>query len=1179
MNFDSFSYGNGHYYVTQSSQLAPSDLALDQNPSTDYQSEPFYDPQSGNHGCTEMTIIQRQYYCGEHITLVIPASLFVTSIEITPSQSFFDSRSPRDWSLVGLEDVSSEVSDTTNNWKLIYQEQDYVSWSNETRSIYVDAGVAFTAFRMVVHKVGNNVSSGTSSDSWQMAELRFCGYEANRQLKSYPPLPMTNESEVMTNVQYGEGMYSVEVSTSLYGPDDDTFSGFRAFDEVASTCYHSDPNTYHSDTGIYSANPPVLTITTESILEGEYLQLDLPDLVLAGSLLMLPRGEGFAEKRSPRDWALVGSNDGSTWSLIYNASTIWSSEDAMTFDFPSNGIAFKSLRIVASTVGSTAVNGDDQESLQIAELNYFGAEVFKRPYPPAALTSTMSTCLVGQSYGNGFYYLIDSNGTIAASYAANKAFDLDPSTYYESPALFSTGHGTYRGAAATPLDDSSSYFGEYIEVELPSKLVVRAVDITPHSDYDATAPTRWALLGSNDGVTFQTISNTSTTWTSASTVSTTIDATAAFTVFRFACSGVGDASTPSASPRKLRLSELVFYGRAVAKVAALSAGDGGGGGEKAGGEAGRFAQCFESFVARLLPEVFRRQSVLQRLWLSLQRQLLVKLSGAVLQRIDLSGATAKAHCAFNTDNHSMLADIAALAITTMASTPINLLVSFLLVVYGGGAAARAARSAAAETDADAASESGPVLFRRYEVDGGLRRLQAALSECDDGRAVGSGDGDGDGDVAAAKRDASTCDVEEQQVRPAAASDESPSSRAAEGEAVPPALRRDAAARQQWRTLRAALLESGADDEAAFAVLCWHGVVLDLLRTQASPSAARLLWAYVERDMRPLRCASRWLRLASAALLVMLNVGAVYYIMLKGNTKGASWQQRFLQLYALSFLSDMLFVETLSVLWRELALPSLVHAEVAQVRGQVVAFVRRGRAAGSAAEEKEEEGEAAPVVLVRPGTADGDEPAGSEAVEEAAAVSVPLLLLSDPRVAATARRRSMHCRLVRQFYRQQRRRRAQLQAMWQRRRQRRRGSRWSWALRFFAALPLELHEVFSAFCASLLLSSIIYLWYSTPVLILVLVAVLVVALAAWYLRQWLRERRSSVLRAAAVAVVPLESAIEQLPIDAAAPAAEAADEADGARARAPSTSRRSSSLVSPYPSSRESLWKALQPSAR
>ena len=33
------------------------------------------------------------------------------------------------------------------------------------------------------------------------------------------------------------------------------------------------------------------------------------------------------------------------------------------------------------------------------------------------------------------------------------------------------------------------------------------------------------------------------------------------------------------------------------------------------------------------------------------------------------------------------------------------------------------------------------------MDGGLRRLQAALSECDDSRAVGSGDG---GDVAAAK---------------------------------------------------------------------------------------------------------------------------------------------------------------------------------------------------------------------------------------------------------------------------------------------------------------------------------------------------------------------------------------------------------------------------------------------
>lgn len=70
------------------------------------------------------------------------------------------------------------------------------------------------------------------------------------------------------------------------------------------------------------------------------------------------------------------------------------------------------------------------------------------------------------------------------------------------------------------------------------------------------------------------------------------------------------------------------------------------------------------------------------------------------------------------------------------------------------------------------------------------------------------------------------------------------------------------------------------------------------------------------------------------LILIINAGAFYYILLKGMTKGYAWQVSFLKLYSLSFLSDMLFVQTWKILWIDYMLPNLIYKDLPAVKRNV-----------------------------------------------------------------------------------------------------------------------------------------------------------------------------------------------------------------------------------------------------
>ena len=71
------------------------------------------------------------------------------------------------------------------------------------------------------------------------------------------------------------------------------------------------------------------------------------------------------------------------------------------------------------------------------------------------------------------------------------------------------------------------------------------------------------------------------------------------------------------------------------------------------------------------------------------------------------------------------------------------------------------------------------------------------------------------------------------------------------------------------------------------------------------------------------------------MLVVMNAGAIYYVMLKGTTKGYNWQQNYLQLYFLSFVSDILFVQVVDILWTEVFLPRMIMSHVQEMKTKII----------------------------------------------------------------------------------------------------------------------------------------------------------------------------------------------------------------------------------------------------
>lgn len=227
-------------------------------------------------------------------------------------------------------------------------------------------GQSLVANRTFTMTVNNSTGSGSGSGSGSA-------------LQAYPPVGMTSASCSLT-ASYGSGTYVASSSTS----SGSTALGFKCFDKDNSTYWESvavkNDGTYWSGASYVGT---VSTTYTGGSQKGEWIQLQTPSAIVVQQLTVLGRyiGEVWTN-RTPKNFTLLGSNNGSTWSLIATSSNnSYTTGNTTTITLTrNNSTAYSYHRMVIYTIQSSTAT---YNCINIAELAFWA--------PSSTSTSTSTS--------------------------------------------------------------------------------------------------------------------------------------------------------------------------------------------------------------------------------------------------------------------------------------------------------------------------------------------------------------------------------------------------------------------------------------------------------------------------------------------------------------------------------------------------------------------------------------------------------------------------------------------------------------------------------------------------------------------------------------------------------------------------------------------------------------------
>jgi hypothetical protein len=172
--------------------------------------------------------------------------------------------------------------------------------------------------------------------------------------------------------------YVVSASSTYNGDTVYPYSPWNVFDgkltEVSGShgSWLSASGTYDGN-GAPSASPAIETTESSNTWTGEWLQLELPHKIQLTKVEVLRELHAYGEDRSPRSGAILGSNNGTTWSFIHSWANI-AEGDFLTAAFKDLGTIttaghYKYIRFVTTAVQATT---QSVKCVSMNEIRYYG---------------------------------------------------------------------------------------------------------------------------------------------------------------------------------------------------------------------------------------------------------------------------------------------------------------------------------------------------------------------------------------------------------------------------------------------------------------------------------------------------------------------------------------------------------------------------------------------------------------------------------------------------------------------------------------------------------------------------------------------------------------------------------------------------------------------------------------
>lgn len=270
----------------------------------------------------------------------------------------------------------------------------------------------------------------------------------------------------------------------------------------------------------------------------------------------------------------ITANDGSTANVTQTAVTGFSNDNLGQSFYIGSNTSNNYFKFIASNTERARLTGDGKMGIgtsnPIAMLDVrsnvqvlggslsVGNGSFE--FPPLALTGFL-TNLSNASYGNGTYVSSSSTSNFGAVapffsyYAFDKTSNNDSLTWV-TQGVYNTTTGAYAGVFTTS-NDVSNYAGEWLQLQMPTPIMLSSVTIVPPVSTINRAPNGFAFFGSLDGTNWYQLGQrfNGVTFVSNTSQSFTINANQYYSYIRF----VLNQTQPSGDGYGM-ISELRLFG-------------------------------------------------------------------------------------------------------------------------------------------------------------------------------------------------------------------------------------------------------------------------------------------------------------------------------------------------------------------------------------------------------------------------------------------------------------------------------------------------------------------------------------------------------------------------------------------------------------------------------------------
>jgi hypothetical protein len=149
------------------------------------------------------------------------------------------------------------------------------------------------------------------------------------------------------------------------------------------------------------------------------------------------------------------------------------------------------------------------------------------------------------SAGSGTYIARGSSLYSSVTGPAWRAFDNDTTTYWETTDNQYTGTpGTVYGGTQTTTVGGTAYPGEWIQIQMPTALVLSSYSMYGRVNFTYRMPYNWIVAGSNNGTTWTQVDSRSGqgSWRGQDPISYTVVSTTAYLYFRLVVTAIVDGT-------------------------------------------------------------------------------------------------------------------------------------------------------------------------------------------------------------------------------------------------------------------------------------------------------------------------------------------------------------------------------------------------------------------------------------------------------------------------------------------------------------------------------------------------------------------------------------------------------------------------------------------------------------